>query len=291
MLFSEKYVLTDIYCKPEHLENAETVKQSAPVSHHLWGSVQFSFLIQKNSTIYLVQQQGSCLQLVNMECSDRTSLAFLMTCWVSFEALCGAGKPRVNRALIIKSHVLSTSLALRFWDAHVSDGHMLYRGWAWMNIEHNVWSQTLYKTSQPLNDTLHLRMALHGIPFLCFAHRAKTAWMKKLWEGPWFVAVLQMFYFWVSDFTRHCLQLTLSSLSRWSLVFLFLGISLNRNPRLCTNLKKPSHPLDPASRLQSSFQAQSVQVRMSGPEVCFGSDAFWHSWETTWSPAGYLGAT
>jgi len=57
------------------------------------------------------------------------------------------------------------------------------------------------------------------------------------------------------------------------------------------NLKKPSHPLDPASRLQSSFQAQSVQVRMSGPEVRFGSDAFWHSWETTWSPAGYLGAT
>lgn len=172
-------------CADRHLLQAWALREcwdSKTVCARLspsWGSVQFSFLIQKNSTIYLVQQQGSCLQLVNMECSDRTSLAFLMTCWVSFEALCGAGKPRVNRALIIKSHVLSTSLALRFWDAHVSDGHMLYRGWAWMNIEHNVWSQTLYKTSQPLNDTLHLRMALHGIPFFVLCTQSEDGMDEK----------------------------------------------------------------------------------------------------------------
>lgn len=43
MLFSEKYVLTDIYCKPEHLENAETVKQSASICHHLEALCNFRF--------------------------------------------------------------------------------------------------------------------------------------------------------------------------------------------------------------------------------------------------------
>lgn len=185
-------------CADRHLLQAWALREcwdSKTVCARLspsWGSVQFSFLIQKNSTIYLVQQQGSCLQLVNMECSDRTSLAFLMMRWVSFEALCGAGKPRVNRALIIKSHVLSTSLALRFLDAHVLDGHMLYRGWAWMNIEQNTMFEVKHSI-RPLS--LWMTHCTWGwlcmaFLFLCFAHRVKTAWMKKLWEGPRSVAAL-----------------------------------------------------------------------------------------------------